>query len=110
MKKILLIPGPALSNKMEITVMDLPCEIAEGIAIEELKDAARKRCVITVEYGRPDVMELKAQDMGLEEALEYYRNHIYNLVKFHILSDWEALDGMEASINIVSNRIKDYWP
>ena len=81
MKQILLVPGPALSNKMEITVMDFP----EGINPDDINSSARKRCKITVEYGRPDVMELKTQGKSFDDAMDYYKNYIYDIVKFHIL-------------------------
>lgn len=98
MKEILLVPGPALSNSIDITVMDFP----NG-------DEPRKRCKIKVEYSRPDVLELKNQGKDLEGALQYYREYIYKLVKFHILSEWTAVGGLDESIDIVRARIKNYF-
>ena len=109
MKKILLKPGPVLSNRMEITVMDFPGDIAEGTSLEKLEDEARKRCSITVEYGRPDVMELVNQGMDFDGAIDHYSKHIYSLVKFHILSEWEAVGGLDESLEIVREKIKAYW-
>ena len=100
MKEILLVPGPALSNKIEVTVMDFP----NGNDRDP-----RKRCKITVEYGRPDVLELQKQGKNLSESIEHYKDYIYKLVKFHILSDWTPLAGMDEILEIVEERIKPYF-
>ena len=105
MKQILLIPGLALSNKMEIKVMDFP----SGLPESDIEAAARKRCTITVEYGRPDAMELINKGMNLEGAMEHYNSYIYDLVKFRILSDWAAVGGLKESLDIVRDKIKTYF-
>ena len=96
-KNIVLEPGPVLSNRMEIAVMDF------------LDEVPRKRCKITVDYGRADALELKDKGMNLDEAMEHYREYIYKLVKFHILSEWEADESMNEVLDIVRERIEVYF-
>ena len=107
MKKILLIPGPVLSNRMEIKVMDFPDGVPESNI--NMEASARKRCSITVEYGRPDAMELVNKGMNLDEAMEYYNSYIYDLVMFRILSDWAALGGLKESLEIIREKITPYF-
>ncbi len=116
MKELLLLPGPALSNRMEITVMDFPngspdllSKDGGDINVDELIPIARKRCKITVEYGRPDVISLKGQGMDLDKAMEYYHTYINDLVRFHILAEWTAIWGMEESLAIIKERILPYF-
>ena len=103
MKEILLKPGPALSNRLEIDVMDFPN------GAESAEAAGRKRCTITVEYGRPDALELKNQGMNLDQAMEHYEKYIYDLVKFRILSEWSPVGGLEESLAIVREHIARYF-
>ena len=100
MKEILLKPGPALSNRLEIDVIDFP---------DATESAGRKRCTITVEYGRPDALELKNQGMNLEQAMEHYEKYIYDLVRFRILSEWSPVGGLEESLAIVREHITRYF-
>ena len=110
MKEILLVPGPALSSKIEIEVMDFPNGIPQDLdASTDLIAAARKRCKITVEYGRPDVLELKSQGKDLDAALAYYNTYIYNLVKFHILSDWTPTSGLDEIMSILREKLEPYF-
>ena len=67
----------------------------------------KKRCGITVEFARGDIEQLKKQDMGLGEALDYYRSWIYDVVRYHILDEWEAVSGLDETMNIISEKIKD---
>ena len=97
MKEILLKPGPALTNRLEIEVLDFH------------EDVARKRCTITVEYGRPDALELKNRGMSLGQAMEHYEKYIYDLVKFRILSEWSSVGGMEEALEIIRERITPYF-
>ena len=45
--------------------------------------------------------------MGLGEALDYYRSWIYDVVRYHILDEWEAVSGLDETMNIISEKIKD---
>ena len=108
-KEILLIPDQPLSNRIEISVMDFPNGVPERADVDAIKSASRKRCKITVEYGRPDVMELKNQGMSLDAALEYYRNHIYELVRFRILSDWISVGALEEIMATIKDRLLPYY-
>lgn len=96
-KQILLVPGPPLSNRLEIEVMDRPNEFAD--------DFSRRRCKITVEYSPRDLEELKNQGMDMDAALDYYRKYIYDLVRFHIAQDWEDAGGMEETMEIIKTRL-----
>ena len=108
-KEILLIPDPPLSNRLEISVMDFPSGLPESKDLEKLKEAARKRCKITVEYGRPDVLELKNQGLSFDAALDHYRNHIYELVRFRILSHWIPVTDIQEILDIIKERLRIYY-
>lgn len=45
--------------------------------------------------------------MGLCEALDYYRSWIYDVIRYHILDEWEAAAGLDETLNIISEKIKD---
>ena len=54
-------------------------------------------------------MELIKKEKDLTGSLEYYKDYIYSLVKFHILSDWTPVGGMEESIEIIKDHIGPYF-
>ena len=45
--------------------------------------------------------------MELCGALDYYRSWIYDVVRYHILDEWEAVSGLDETVNIISEKIKD---
>ncbi|MDD6310339.1 MAG: hypothetical protein PUB09_00175 [Firmicutes bacterium] len=97
MRKIKLVAEPAYSYKCEFNIID----VTDG--------PEKRRGAITVDYGVPEIRDLQAENMDFEGAIEYYRNRIYGLVKVLISDDWEALEGMQEAIDIVSKYIKEYF-
>ena len=101
-KELLLVPGIAFGNHLEVAVMDYPRGREDG--------TTRRRCKVTLEYGRTDVDQLKAQGHDLlESAMAYYRDYIYQLVKVNISSDWTCVGGLEETMAIVQEHLKKYY-
>ena len=100
-KKIKLKADKPFFNYVDINVLDYP----KGIEYGE----TRKRCVIRVEFGEYDVQQLIKQGKNYEEAIEYYRDYIYDIVKVNIGSDWECMDGMDEITELIRKRIKTYY-
>ena len=101
MKDILLRPQIPYFNHDEVDVLDFP----KGTDSEP-----RWRCTITVDYGKYDVDQLKAQgNADLDAALEYYRNWIYGLVRARLLDDWTAVGGLDEVLGIVREHIEGFY-
>lgn len=101
-KELLLVPGIAFANRLEVAVMDYPRGREEG--------TTRQRCKVTLEYGRTDVMQLKEEGHDrLEAAMAYYCDYLYQLVKIHISSDWVCVRGLEETMEIVQEHVSKYY-
>ena len=101
MKDILLKPQAPYFNHDEIDILDFP---------KGLDQEPRWRCTITVDYGKYDVDQIKSQGIGtLDGALEYYNNWIYGLVRARLLDEWTAVGGLEETMEIVRDHIKDFF-
>ena len=95
MQKVKLVPDAPFATRLDIDVYTL-----DG-------GSEKKRCSITAEFARGDIEELKKQGMELCGALDYYRSWIYDVVRYHILDEWEAESGLDETVNIISEKIKD---
>lgn len=95
MQRVRLVPDIPFATRLDIAVYTI------------CGDSQKKRCSITAEFARGDIDQLKKQNMGLDEALEYYRSWIYDVVRYHILDEWEAAEGLNETINIICEKIKD---
>ncbi|MBR6472662.1 MAG: hypothetical protein IKS99_02895 [Firmicutes bacterium] len=100
MKDILLKPHTPYFNHVEIDVLDYP---------KGLNEEPRWRCMITVDYGKFDVDQLKAKGMGFEEVLDYYKDWIYKLVRARLLDEWTAVGGLDETLTIVEDHIKEMF-
>ena len=100
MKDILLKPGTPYFNYVEVEVCDYP----GGTGAEP-----RKRMTITVDYGEFDVNQLKKQGMDFAQVMDYYRDWIYNQVKYRLLDDWKATAGLDETLAIVEEHIKGFF-
>lgn len=95
MQKVRLVPGAPFATKLDIAVYTADC------------GSEKKRCTVTAEFARGDIEELQKQNMGLCEALDYYRSWIYDVVRYHILDEWEAVSGLDETMDIICEKIKD---
>lgn len=95
MQKVRLVPDAPFATRLDIDVYTLDGE------------SWKKRCGITAEFARGDIEQLQKQNMGLCEALDYYRSWIYDVIRYHILDEWEAAAGLDETLNIISEKIKD---
>ena len=100
LKMIRLVPDLPYTHKLDIAIYDFP----EGIEKEP-----RHRFGITAEYSKYDVAELKKRGMDLEGAMAYYEDWIYHMVRNHILSDWQAESGLDESMKIIEEHIREYF-
>lgn len=97
MRKIKLVPEQAFYNRCDVNVYDVTDE------------KERKRCKIKVEYSVADVRELKAKSMDYDTAMAYYKEWIYDVVKYYIIDDWECVEGMDEIMAIVDEHISEYF-
>ena len=103
MKNILLKPVSIYFNHALVDVYDYPNE--------DDKETLRKRLSIDVEYSSFDIDILKKDNPNLtiDDALEHYRSHIYDMVKVRILDDWQETEGLEETLEIVRENISKYF-
>ena len=74
------------------------------------KGALRIRGKITVDYAKSDIEQLKAQGIDtLEEALDYYKNKIYNTVRRYLLVDFQLEEGWEPVLTLIKEKIEQYY-
>ena len=97
MKDILLIPQPPYFNHLEVDIFDFP----HG------QDAdPRKRMTITVDYGKYDVDQLTARGMDFDAIMAYYKDWIYDQVRYRLLEDWNAVSGLDETLKIVEDHVR----
>ena len=100
MKEIKLIPDKPFHNYVEVAVMDFP----NGADKE-----ARKRCKVTVEFAEYDVEQLKKRGLDYEEAVKYYEEWLYGVVKANLAQDWKCSGGLDEVMTIIKEKISAYY-
>lgn len=100
MKKIKLVPDKPFHNYVDVAVMDFPSGET---------DKARRRCGVTVEFSEYDVEQLKKQGLSFEEAIAYYKEWLYNIVKANLAQDWECVDGYDRVMSIIEEKVSAYY-
>ena len=100
-KEIRLVADQPFYNNMDVAICDFGG-----------KDGAlRKRGKITVEYSAYDIKQLKAKGhTTLESALEYYRDWIYNTVRYFLLTEFVLEEGgWEHLLGLIEAQIGKYY-
>lgn len=97
MYKVKLVPDIPFATSLDIDVY----------TVSEDGSSQKKRCTIKAEFARGDIEELVKENMNLNQALEYYREWIYDVVRYHILDEWEAVSGFDETMDIIYKKIKD---
>ena len=100
MKDILLKPQAPYFNYLEVDVMDFP-----GGPDSD----PRKRMTVTIEYAKFDVDQIRRDHPDLESVMQYYNEWLYALVRVRLLDDWTAVGGLEETMAIVRDHIKDFF-
>lgn len=100
MKEIRLVPDKPFFNSVDVAVMDFP----GGLDAEP-----RKRCKVTVEYAKVDVDQLKKRGLSFDEAMEYYEEWLYKVVKVRIAQDWIPVGGLEEVMDIIKEKVSQYY-
>lgn len=100
MKEIRLVPDKPFFNSVDVAVMDFP----NGLDAEP-----RKRCKVTVEYAKVDVDQLKRRALSFDEAIEYYKDWLYKIIKVHISQDWTCVGGHEEVMEIIKEKVSQYY-
>lgn len=100
MKEIKLMPDKPFHNSVDVVVADFP----NGIENEP-----RKRCKVTVEFAQYDVEQLQGRGLDFPQAMEYYRDWLYGVVKVHISQDWECVGGWEEVMDIIEEKVRAYY-
>ena len=75
-------------------------------AIIDVTEGARKRGTITIDYAPSDIRQLQTEGLDLEGAMEYYRNRIYNLVRYYISGDWEDAGGLSDALALIRRHVE----
>lgn len=97
MRKIKLVPDEPFYNNVDVAVYDM----TEG--------KAKKRAVVQLEYARVDVEPFLGQGLTLDEAVEKYRERLYEIIKFYLAGDFEITEGLEQVMTIVRESLSRYF-
>jgi hypothetical protein len=116
MKEIVLKPVEIYENHMLIDVYDYTYPIYEkhsatlapNPSMKKGKPKLRKRMTIDVDYSAYDISGIRGDCPTLDEALEYYKGYIYNLVRVRILDDWYSESCLEV-LDIIRQKIAKYY-
>ena len=100
MKDILLRPQAPYFNHLEVDVLDFP---------HGTDNEPRKRMTVTIEYAKFDVDQFRRDHPDLESVMQYYNDWLYALVRVRLLDDWTAVGGLEETMGIVRDHIKDMF-
>ena len=100
MKDILLRPQAPYFNHLEVDVLDFP---------QGTDNEPRKRMTVTIEYAKFDVDQIRRDHPDLESIMQYYNDWLYALVRVRLLDDWTAVGGLEETMGIVRDHIKDMF-
>ena len=100
MKDILLKPQTPYFNHLEVDVMDFP---------KGLDQEPRKRMTVTIEYSKFDVDQYRRDGSDLVGVMEHYKDWLYNLIRIRLLDDWNAVGGLDETMEIVKDHIKDMF-
>lgn len=100
MKEIKLVADKPFFNSVDVAVMDFP----NGVEGE-----LRKRCKVTIEYAKVDVEQLKKRGLSFDEAMEYYKDWLYKVVKVHISQDWTCVGGHDEVMEIIKEKVEQYY-
>ncbi len=100
MKEIKLVPDKPFFNSVDVAVMDFP---------NGSNEEPRRRCKVTIEYAKVDVEQLKRRGLSFDEAMEYYKDWLYKVVKVHISQDWICVAGYEDVMAIVQEKVGQYY-
>ena len=100
MKDILLRPQAPYFNHLEVDVLDFP---------QGTDNEPRKRMTVTIEYAKFDVDQIRRAHPDLESVMQYYNDWLYALVRVRLLDDWTAVGGLEETMGIVRDHIKDMF-
>lgn len=100
MKEIKLVPDKPFFNSVDVGVFDFP----NGLEAEP-----RRRCKVTIEYAKVDVEQLKKRNLSFDEAMEYYKDWLYKVVKVHLSQDWTPVEGLEEVMTIIREKLGQYY-
>lgn len=99
-KEIRLVPDPPLYNYVDISVMDFP-QGREG--------RERRRCKVTAEFAKSDVEQLQKRGLSFEEAVRYYEDWLYRVIRLHLACEWTCIGGWDEVVDIIKEKVKTYY-
>lgn len=97
MRQMKLMPDVPFNTSCDVKVYD----ITEG--------SEKKRCQIKIEYAASDIRQLIEKGMDYNAVIEYYKEWIYDVVKHYIIDDWECVEGMDKTVDIIEAHIAGYF-
>ena len=100
MKEIKLVPDPPFFNSVDVAVIDFP---------DKTSGKERQRCKVTVEFAESDVRQLQKRGLNFAQAMDYYRDWLYRVVKVHLAQDWKCIEGWQEVMDLIEERVKTYY-
>ena len=100
MKEIKLKPDKPFYNSVDVAVIDFP---------KGREEEPRQRCKVSVDFSQFDVKQLQNRGLGFDQAMDYYKDWLYKIVKLNIASDWTCVEGYEAVMRIIEENVKRFY-
>ena len=100
MKEIKLKADKPFYNSVDVAVMDFP---------KGRDGDPRQRCKISVAFSQFDVKQLQNRSMDFDQAMDYYKDWLYKIVKLNIASDWTCVEGYEEVMKIIEENVKRFY-
>jgi len=100
MKEIKLKADKPFYNSVDVAVLDFP-KGREG--------EPRERCKITVDFSESGVKHLQIRGMDYDEAIAYYKDWLYKIVKLNIAMDWVCVEGCDQLMDIIEEHVKRFY-
>ena len=98
MKKIKLKMDPPTYNSVDVGVIDYLDDGRE-----------RLRLKVNVEFAKYDVEQLQKKGMSIDQAMDYYKDWLYNTVKVNLAQDWECTEGLEEVLAFIREMVARFY-
>lgn len=100
MKEIKLKPDAPFYNSVDVAVMDFP---------KGRDGEPRQRCKVSVDFSESGVKHLQLRGMNFDDAMEYYRDWLYKIVKLNIAMDWTCVEGYDEVMSVIEEHVKRFY-
>lgn len=98
MKEIKLVPLLEQPCETEVSVRDFPRGRENG--------TERERFRFAVGYGPDETDRFRKKNWNMEQILDDYRRKIEDIIRVHIMLDFEIVGGMKETLDIVRSHLE----